>query len=159
MPELDPSVDVLLDGFVAATRFVVVRRRSWTDVNGIAQKSEQRIPALGSVTPTGDNSLDREDAFQLQSKTLLVITKFFLRAAASDEDGFQWQPDLVFWQDDYFLVSAIEDYTQFNSGFVAATCQSFDYLGDPPRGQPPIVGVGHVDFRQRNNSDLAGALL
>ena len=157
MPELDASFDVLMDPVIAATRFVVVRRRSWTDRNGIAQKSEERASALGSVTSV-ESDLERLDDSQSQTKVLLVITKFFLRAAAQDSDGVQWQPDLVLWQGNYYLVHSIEDFSQFGGGFVAAKCPSFDYVPNPPIGSPPSVSIGRLDLRQRNNSGLLGAL-
>lgn len=158
MPEIDVSNDVLLDPFVAATRFMVVRRRSWTDINGIAQKSESRIAALGSVISPG-NELDRQSDYQSQPAVISVITKFFLRVAALDNDGVNWQPDLVVWQGNFYLVTKLDDYSQFNSGFVSAECTLFEYIPTPTSGNPPSVYVGKVDFRQRNNSGLAGALL
>lgn len=157
MPEIDVSEDVLLDGFVAAVSFVVVRRRSWTDSNGIAQQSAQRVPAIGSVYADGDQSLDRDEGYQMQAKTIKVVTRFYLRGAAEDADGVNWQPDLVLWQGDYFLVHDVEDYSQYGVGMVAATCESYDYVVQPPVDNPPSVSTGHLDFRNRLNSGLGGA--
>lgn len=157
MPEIDVS-EILLDSVIASTRFSVVRRRSWTDNNGISQKMSQTVHAIGSVTPTGDSTLDRGDDFQSQPKTLLVITRFFLRNAALDADGVNWQPDLVLWQGNHYLVSSIEDFSQFGVGFVAATCLLFEYVPSPPLGLPSSMATGHADFRYRNNSGLLGAI-
>lgn len=156
MPEIDASADVLLDPFVAATSFVVVRRRSWTDVNGIAQQSESRINALGSVTPTGDSSLIREDGYTTATKTLMVITRLFLRNASEDVNGIKWQPDLIFWQDDYFVVKDLDDYSQFGVGMVKADCMAFEYDIEPPIGNVPKRGI--LDFRKRRNSGLIGVI-
>lgn len=157
-PGIDAAFEVVLDSYVAADTFDVVRRRSWTDSSGFQQEYHQRIRGLrGSVTPTGDNALNREDSFQSQNKTLLVITRFLLRAAAETIGGVNWQPDLVVWQNDYFLVKSLGDFSKFGGGFVEATCDSYDYVGVAPRGNAPKRGV--LDFRKRNNSGYIGAFL
>jgi galactose-6-phosphate isomerase len=158
-PEIDATWDVLLDPIVAATSFVVVRRKSWTDSNGIAQQGEQRVsPVYGSVTPTGDNSLVREDAYQSQNKTLMVITQFFLRAAAVDDNGVGWQPDLILWDGNYYLVKTVNDFSQFGIGFIQADCESFEYVTGPPQDNTPSEATGVLDFRARNNSGLIGVV-
>ena len=152
MPSIDVMTEVLLDGVVAATSFVVVRRRSVTDTDGFENHLRQRVSAIGSVYPTGDNSLVRSADEQLQSKTLTVVTQFPLRGASS-LDGAEWQPDLVYWRGDYFLVQNVEDFTQFGSGMVVAECTSFDYTeGSAPLGPDPALG--YCVFDNQINSDL-----
>lgn len=155
MPEIDVASEVLNDGIVAATSFVVLRRRSWTDNNGLQRNTVRRVRAIGSVTPSGDGSVDRQDAEQSQNKTLEVITQFFLRAVTSDANDAQWQPDLVLWQQDTFIVWSLDDYSQFGKGFVRATCVSYDFKSQPPLGVRPQIGS--MDFRERSNSGLLGA--
>lgn len=156
MPFVDAALDALLDPMVAATPFSVVRRRSWTNTNGFQQQSSLTQRGIGSVTPTGDNSLSREDGFQSQPKTILVITRTFLRSAAEDADGFEWQPDLVLWQNNHYLVKSLEDFGQFGGGFVAATCEIFEFTASPAIGNPPAWAL--ADFRDRRYSGFLGAI-
>jgi hypothetical protein len=157
MPGIDVSLEVLYDGFVAGTKFVVIRRRSWTDVNGIERHQHKRIDAVGSIFPTGDNSLLREPDEQAQNKEITVICNFLLRGASSLENS-EWQPDIVFWKGEHFLAQSIEDYSQFGPGFTATRCVAFDYTtASAPRDNAADVGV--ADFRYPKNSGLLGALL
>lgn len=155
MPEIDVT-DVLISSDVAATAFSVIRRKSMTGTNGIEVHTNQVIsPVYGSVTPTGDNSLVREAAFQNQNKTIMVVTPFLLRGATTNPDNSQWQPDLILWQRDYFIVKSVEDYSQFGVGMIAADCELFDYVPESPSGNKPVTGK--LDFSVRRGSMLGGA--
>jgi hypothetical protein len=156
MPEIDVALEVVLDPMIAATSFVVVRRRSVTDKNGFQQNSAVRVPAIGSVTPVGNNDLDREDGFQSQHRTLLVVTRTALRPEAEDLNGFNWQPDLVYWNGNYYLVKSLEDFGQFGNGMYAATCEIFDYNANAPSSNPPVYGF--EDYRTGVYTTILGAL-
>lgn len=157
MPELDIASVVLLNPVIAATRFQIVRRRSWTDSNGQSRISAQTVWGIGSVTSPG-NPLDRGDDYQSQPATIDVVTGSFLRVATLDDDGVNWQPDLILWQGNHYLVNKVDDFSQFGAGFVAASCDLFEYQPTPPSGNAPSLATGHADFRQRNNSGLLGAV-
>lgn len=156
MPEIDVASEVVLDGMIAGEWFWVVRRRSWTDSDGFQQNANVRVRALGSLYPEGDNSLNREDGFQSQNKGLTVVTKFLLRDAAEDVNGVNWQPDLVEWQGDTFLVKSIKDFSRYGPGFVEAACDSFNYNNNPTLNSGPHRG--NLDFRQRRNSGMTGVI-
>ena len=157
MPFLDIATEVVLDPMIACTTFQVVRRQSRTDTNGIAQRTAVTIsPVYGSVTPTGDNSVNREDAFESQSRTLLVTTRFLLRSAMEDSDGVQWEPDLIYFNDGYYLVKSVEGYGNFGSGFVAAICESFNYDIAGTMPNPPRYGAD--DYKSGVYTAILGAL-
>lgn len=137
MPSVDVSFELLGDPMVAASAITVVRRRTWTDKNGIEQNAAVTVPGVfGSVAPTGDNNFVRESDFQSQARTITVITRFPLRAVSEDEDGVQWQPDMVLWRGVHYLVRGLGDYEHVGSGFVGATCEAFDYDGAAPLRGP-----------------------
>lgn len=157
MPDIDVASEVVLDGTIAGDSFTVIRRRSWTDSDGFEQSDDVRIPrVLGSVYPTGNNSLGREDSFQAPTKTVTVVTKFLLRQSAKDIDGVNWQPDLIEWQGDRFIVTDVNDFSRYGPGFVEAVCTTFDYNNNPTLNTGPHRG--NLDFRQRRNSGMTGVI-
>lgn len=132
MPQIDLS-DIVLDPFIAGEAFSVIRRQQAVDNNGIMSTVNTAVPNVrGQVTPTGDNSLVREEAFQTQSKSISVITSYRLRGASKDENGVQWQPDLVLWKGDYYIVREIKDWSQYGAGLIEADCTSIDFVDQPP---------------------------
>lgn len=140
--------DVLLDPEIAGQTFTVIRRRE------VVNESGQGVPGtppeiiknvVGQISPVGDNSLLREVAFQTQGQTIQVITQYRLRGATAEPTtGAQFQPDLVFWRGDYFVVSTVNDFSQYGNGFIVAECISYDYQEVP--AEPKPGPVGKLDF-------------
>lgn len=145
MPEIDVT-DVLLDADVAGQSFTVLRRQERVDQYGISSTVVQAISdVLGSVQPTGDNSLIREDAYDAQAKTLKVITSFRLRGVSTSA-GQNYKPDQIQWNGDTYEVRVVDDFSQFGGGMIEAECVQVDYVGLPPDALPPYVGG--LDFSQ-----------
>lgn len=133
MPDVDLAW-VANDTAVAGEAFTIVRRRTWLDANGIVQKEAVTLPApgapaiVGGISPTGENSLVREEAFQTQSNAILVITDFPLRGASIDPGTNEtYQPDLVFYKGSYYEVRTLDDYTSYGAGFIACECLQVTY--------------------------------
>lgn len=155
MPLIDVT-QVLLDPVVAGEAFEVVRREEVVNNFGEPVLTTIRLQVLGSVQPTGNNSLARQDAFQTQAKTLRVITMFRLRGVSKERaTGNSYQPDLVYWRGDYFIVNELEDFTQYGAGMIQADCTSIDFIDDAPSIAP--AQVGRLDFSLARNSGLGGA--
>lgn len=146
--------NITRDRFIAGDRFSVIRRRE--TINGFGESEKGHVVfdgVVGSVQPTGNNSLLREEAFQASAKTIKVITRFRLYSAQRDEAGFNYQPDLIYWGSNYYLVRILNDFTAFGAGFVEAECLSHQFddlaLGN---GRP-----GALVFTDPGNSSLVGA--
>lgn len=93
----------------------------------------------GVIYPEGDNDLKRRPEAQVQAKSIVVITKFALRGES--EQGFygvNYQPDIVKWRGNHFLVNRVEDYSDFGPGFVKCSCSSWDMVDNPPDTGAPI---------------------
>ena len=133
MPQIDVS-DVLLDPVVAGEAFTVQRRIETVNNFGQSTISVETFPAVGAITPSGDNSLVRDEAYQTNAKSIQVLTAFRLRGAAKDGAGNRYQPDLVLWKGDSFVVRMVSDYSQYGAGFVQADCVSIDLLDQAPSG-------------------------
>lgn len=155
MPDIDVT-DILEDPFVAGEGFWVYRRAEDVNAHGRSEIVGAWLPAAGSVTPTGDNSLIREEAFQTQAKTIKVITTFRLRGQSRTGAGQNYQPDLVYWEGDFYLVRVLDDFSKFGAGMMEADCSSIDF-NDKPAKLPPTPAPGEADFSRAVNSALAGS--
>lgn len=115
----DALEDVLLQD-----SFVVQRRQFATSGTGIAgAPSIVSFNAVGVVYGAGANDLDRRADAQLQNKTIVILTKFALRYVGVDSTGTQFQPDIVVWNGNSYLVSKdVEDYSKYGQGYIKATC-------------------------------------
>jgi hypothetical protein len=85
-------------------------------------------PILGTIYPTGDNSLQRQEDKQYGRKTLTCVTLYRLRTSSPGA-----QPDFVFYRGNIYLVSSVNDYSQYGAGFVEATLSSVESIDAPPQ--------------------------
>ena len=112
--------------------FSVNRRTQVVSNYGIASTTIAAFPGLfGVVYPSDENELKRLPDLQFQGKAVTVITRFALRGEAETADT-EFQPDIVVWGNDNFLVRKVEDWSQYNSGFILAICTSIDLVDAPP---------------------------
>ena len=151
MPWIDVSF-VTIDPSVAGEDFIVIRRAQNVNDHGETIIRNMVFPTLGSVTPVGDNSLLREDAFQTQTKTLRVITTFRLQGQSRGLSGIQYQPDLIYWNGDYYIVRTLADYSSYGVGLVDAECTGYDYNDLPPYLLPGKMSA--AVFSSQYNSGL-----
>lgn len=141
MPEIDPSIalssPMLVDGFVAQ------RRPSPVNTDGRARPYvAAAYQAYGIVHVIGPSSLERRPDEQHAQKTIQVITPFRLQGPT---EGFQ--PDLVIWHGDTYIVNSVEDYSNLGPGWVLAVAGSWDSVEAPPQPlvqQTALTGSGLV---------------
>ena len=126
------SLAAVLSSPMLVSTFAVTRRTQTVSDFGIASTSPTSFPGLaGVVYPSDDNELKRLPDEQLQGNTITVITQFALRGE-SKTSGAEYQPDLVVWQGDSYVVRMVNDYAQYANGFVLAICTSIDLVDAPP---------------------------
>jgi hypothetical protein len=131
MPSIDVS-DLLLDGEIAGETFTVLRRRQVVNGHGNVAIVTTVIPdVIGSITPTGDQSIVRAEAYQTQANTIKVITPFLLRGI-SKEGGNSFLPDVVVWSGVNYEVKSLNDWARYGSGFMEAECVSIDLEDEAP---------------------------
>jgi hypothetical protein len=119
-----------------ADSFSVLRRTQTVNGFGIASVASQTItPVYGVVAPSNENDLNRFPDLEVQSKAITVITSFALRGEAETE-GTEFAPDIVVWNNDNFLVRALDDWSQYAAGFILAICTSIDLVDQPPTTEP-----------------------
>lgn len=110
-----------------ADEFPVKRRSQVTGNNGRVSIDEKDLEGVGVICAASPSDLRRLPEDQRTDRAISVVTQFRLRASAPD-----YQPDLVGWQGDFYVVSDIQPYTHFGSGFVQAICTSMSAQDQPP---------------------------
>lgn len=108
--------------------FQVVRRAEAIDNFGRSSTTQVIATALGTIYPTGDNRLVRQEDYQRGAKTLTLVTTYRLQQAAPG-----YQPDVVLFRGNQFVVTSVEDFSQYGAGFVVAECSSMLSIDAPPQ--------------------------
>lgn len=113
--------------------FDVVRRAEAVSAQGLSVITPITFSSVrGVVTPAGDNALQRKLDEQEQGKGVEVTTMFGLRGSAKDGIQQSWQPDLIVWRGNQFVVMDVKDYGAYALGFVQAECEMLDFVALPP---------------------------
>jgi galactose-6-phosphate isomerase len=127
MPTLDVSDIPLCVEF--ADRFDIIRRPETLSQSGRSVTSQVTVPGLlGTIYPTGDQSLVRQADYQTGRRTITVVTNYRLQQEAPG-----YQPDLVLYRGNQFLVREIKDFSQYGQGFIEAECSSIIAIDAPPQ--------------------------
>lgn len=130
MPLLDMSI--VLNDPQLIDSFSVIRRTETVNNFGVSTIASVTIPDLyGPIYPSNENDLARFPDLQVQTKAITVITRFALRGEA-ETSGTEFQPDVVVWGGDNFVVRRIEDWSKYALGFIMAICTSIDLVDQPP---------------------------
>jgi galactose-6-phosphate isomerase len=111
-----------------ADMFQVLRRPETISQSGRSVTSQVTKTAYGTIVPTGDNSLVRQADYELGRRTITVYTTQRLQMAAPG-----YQPDLILYRGNQYVVSNIEDFSAFGAGFIAAECSSILAIDTPPQ--------------------------
>lgn len=128
MPELDMS-DALLEP-VLQDDFAVIRRAETITDKGRSTTAPKTYQAFGVITADSPNDLIRGQDEEHDTKSISIVTQFKLQQAAKG-----YQPDLILWAGNYYVVNHIDDYSRYGDGFIQATATSIDYVDEPPLGQ------------------------
>ena len=152
MPLVDVN-DLLVDPDIAGQLFTVLRRQQQVNNFGEMTWLTQRIPAVGSIQPTGDNQLIRQEGADAQADTIQIVTSFRLRGVASGPNNTQFKPDMILWQGNFYEVFVINSWSDFGRGLIDATATSVKYIDGPEPELAPYIG--QLDFSRNANSGYA----
>jgi hypothetical protein len=111
-----------------ADMFQVLRRPETISQSGRSVTSQVTATAYGTIVPTGDNSLVRQADYELGRKTLTLYTTYPLQMAAPG-----YQPDLILYRGNQFVVSSVKDFSAFGEGFVEVEISSILAIDTPPQ--------------------------
>lgn len=132
MPMLD-VMDVLLDPDFCE-ELTIQRRQQGTDAKGRAALTVTTIDPkpFGVVEPVADQPMVRGPDQQNLPRLLSVHTPFRLRGPSRDGAGVDFQPDLIIWNGDPYVVNKVQDYSHYGAGWVQADCSSEAATERPP---------------------------
>ena len=130
MPDLDVS-----DAFDPSfwDQLTVDRRTEVEDDHGRTQETVVSYPFQGVVTATSPDDLTRVPEEEYMSKTITVYTQFRLRGP-----GPGISPDIVHWHGTSFIVRALDDFSGYGEGFIAAVCVAIET--NQPTNPDPVPG-------------------
>lgn len=109
-----------------STLFDVVRREETINEFGETEVTEVRFEDVRGVICAASKPLVRLPEAQHTPNQVNVTTNFRLRSA---EDGFQ--PDLIEWKGNSYLVTQVDDYSEYGSGHTSAVCDLQSKVENP----------------------------
>ena len=102
--------------------FIIQRRRETIDPNtGRSGLTVTEFKAVGVVTSGSSNDLEREDGYQLNKRSLSIVSKSKIQAAIKG-----YQPDIILWRGSPYVVNHVDAYPQFGPGFYQVDCESME---------------------------------
>lgn len=124
MPDLDVSfmtADPMLSELVTITR-----RQDAVSTSGRAQKTvEATYPNISAVVTQGDPSdVVRNEDGQLMPRVITVATAFAVRAESKSPAGVRYQPDIITWNGNDYVVIGYAPYPTFGQGVYEVTAQA-----------------------------------
>lgn len=112
--------------------FFVLRRQETVDNTGQSQISVIRIPATGSIAPSGDKTLNRDENYQTQINKITIITTFKFRAPTEDARARNYQSDIVEWNGEHYLIMTLNEFIGSSESMTIADLESVDLTDLPP---------------------------
>lgn len=119
---------VVLDPYLA-DKFKVVRRAEVVSDRGRSSTNDQTFAnVVGVVCMSEDAEVMRQEfpEMQFSTRVISIVSKFKIQTAVAG-----YQPDLVVWRGDSYLVRKVSPYPQFGPGFYQSTCSSIDRQDAP----------------------------
>lgn len=120
MPTLDVSEALTCPEL--ADRICVWRRPEVvTDKGRTSTAGEEPIRnVVAVVCMAGPDDLERLPEEERMGRVISVVTRFRLRGPAKDLRNQAYQPDVLDWNGDRYVVSWIDPYNRYGSGFIQA---------------------------------------
>lgn len=138
--------------------FKLYRRKQYINGFGETKVEVEVVEGVkGVVYPDGDNKLARKPQGQTQPKTLTVITRYAIRGESEKAGEVEYQPDIINWYGNKFVVIDVEDYSKYARGFVEVLATSIDFNDEPTTARPlstqsptvgPVAGFGVAPFNE-----------
>lgn len=128
MPLLDVS-EVLADPDFNEV-LNVIRRQQTIDMHGRAVLTETTFTPYGVVTSGNPDPLLRTVDYEAEKNTIRVHTTFVLIGVQNGVTDYQ--PDVILWNGNRYLVNKTWDYSKYGAGFIAADCELMQATENTP---------------------------
>jgi hypothetical protein len=132
MPQIDMRL-ALTNPYTLDTFDVIRRSQDVNSDTGELLLTSKTFPGVfGVVTPDLSlEDLERMTEEQRQGKALAITTSFALQAASEDAGQQNFQPDIIVWDENNYLVAHLEDYSKYAAGFVRVIATLMDSQATP----------------------------
>lgn len=129
MSAMEIGLDILFDPLIV-DRFNILRRQETVGSNGRSTTTTTTIPnCCGTVNMFSDREVIREKFPEMEYATNIIVV-IAARKLQTEVTGFQ--PDIVQWRSDNYLVKKVSPYPQFGIGFYQSVCASVDFTDSSP---------------------------
>lgn len=125
MPDLDVSF-MLSDPMLSET-VTVTRRLDAISTKGRTQKTVEQVfdDVVGVITQSDPSDLIRGEQGQLLPRVITFCTTFAIRGPSVDRTtGVKYQPDVITWNGNDYVVIGFSPYPSFGQGVYEVTAQS-----------------------------------
>lgn len=136
MPLIDTS-ELLVDPDFVEPVTVLRRMQLVSEQGRVSTQNQSFMNVIACVQPQSDEPMVRGTDSQLLPALISVHTKFRLRGISPN-----FQPDIVIWNGNQFVVNKVFNWSHFGLGYVMAECSSMDHLDEPPGGPSALGGDG-----------------
>ena len=120
MPTL--SFEVVLSSPEFRTTFIVIKTSRTINNNGVEIDVEAAPVKTSGVVVPGKSSLFRLPDGRRIEAFVDIYTKYRLSPGFKINDVSSQDADIISWRGNRYTVAAVEDYGQFGSGFIKASC-------------------------------------
>jgi hypothetical protein len=136
--------------------FNVFRQHETISDQGRSVVTTELFPnVVGVVTSGKTNELSRGDNYDVNSRSLTVISRFPLQGETTGV-----KPDIIYWRGSPFLVKFCDIYQHFGPGFYESECESIKHTDEavPPgwlgNAVGTVVGGSQLNFNLPQNCAL-----
>lgn len=124
----DLALDTVFDPLLNDT-FGRIRRLEMRDAHGRSQVAQTTTANLTGVVSMYQDIEDIRNEFpevQYATRVISVVTNSNFQAAVKDVQGNNYQPDLIVWRGDNYVVLRVSPYPQFGIGWHQVVAMSVD---------------------------------
>lgn len=124
----DLALDTVFDPLLNDS-FSRVRRLESRNAQGRSQVVSTTTPNLNGVVTMNEDIEDIRNEFpevQYATRVISVVTAANFQAAVKDAQGQSYQPDLIVWRGDNYVVLRVSPYPQFGIGWHQVVAMSID---------------------------------
>lgn len=130
MPFLDLRV-ALLNPYTVSYFSVIRRVEVVNDFGESELTTTTTNNVAGVLVAAPPSSLDRQANFQVAPKWVDIATMYKLYAESESAAKTEYQPDIIVWNGNNYIVKTLGDYSSYGPGFVIAGCAIVDSQATP----------------------------
>lgn len=118
------------------TGLTVYRRKQKVNNFGEPKLEVEKTAIRGVVYPASKNDLERYPDAQITERSIVILTRAALRGESQTIDEVEYQPDIVLYSGNHFVIVTVEPWENYARGFVKMIANSIDIVDMPLEPTP-----------------------